>query len=826
MSVWGFLSSATGWRVMFDFFMMAAAGGLYIVPLYALIQHEGAPAHLARLIAASNVVAALFMVGSALVTVALLWLGLSIPALYLLVAILNFGVALYICQLLPDALLRSLLRMALATLFRIEVRGLEHYGQAGKRVLIIANHTSFLDAVLIAAFLPERLHFAVNTFIARKWWMKLALRLVDAFPVDPTNPLATKALIDLLKRDNKCMVFPEGRLTVTGSLMKIYEGPGMIADKSGATLLPIRIDGAQYSIFSRLKGKVRLRWFPKITLTILPPHEFGLDPEIKGRARRQAASAQLYDVMSDMMFESANSDQTLFSALLTAKAIHGRGQIIAEDPERKPLSYGAFLLRCFTLARIFKRRFPDEPVISLMLPNACVTSISFFALQALGKAPAMLNFTAGGAQMAAAANMAGVKSVITSRRFIKTAKLESSIATLEQAGLRIAYLEDIGATVSFSDKFFGLAASFAPGLVYRWLARGAKPDEVAVILYTSGSEGTPKGVVLSHKNIISNCNQLAARIDFGPQDIVMNVLPMFHSFGLTGGTLLPILSGIRAFYYPSPLHYRIVPELIYDTNATALFGTDTFLAAYARFANPYDLNSLRYIFAGAEKLKDETRRIYADKYGVRILEGYGATETSPVLSINTPMHNKLGTVGRLLPGMRHRLEPVPGIEEGGQLQVQGPNVMLGYLKADAPGLLQPPADGWYDTGDIVTVDAQGFITIKGRTKRFAKIGGEMVSLTSVEQAVEKLWPEHKHAAVSLPDARKGEQIILLTDKPDAERDALVRHFRDQNIADIALPRRLIFVPELPLLGTGKMDYQRAKTLAGELMALNNMPAGS
>jgi acyl-[acyl-carrier-protein]-phospholipid O-acyltransferase/long-chain-fatty-acid--[acyl-carrier-protein] ligase len=322
-------------------------------------------------------------------------------------------------------------------------------------------------------------------------------------------------------------------------------------------------------------------------------------------------------------------------------------------------------------------------------------------------------------------------------------------------------------------------------------------------------------VALSHANILANCSQIASRVDFGPRDKVLNILPMFHSFGLTGGTLLPILNGIKTFYYPSPLHYRIVPELIYDTNSTIMFGTDTFLSAYARFANPYDMNSIRYIFAGAEKLKDETRRVYADRFGVRVLEGYGATETSPVISINTPMHNRTGSVGRLLPGLQHRVEAVPGIEEGGQLFVKGPNVMLGYFKADKPGAIQPPEEGWYDTGDIVAVDADGFVNIKGRTKRFAKIGGEMVSLTAVEASIARLWPEHKHAVVNIPDAKKGEQIVLLTENKAASRDELVRHLRGEKMSELAVPRRVMVVDAVPVLGTGKPDYQRAKMMAAE-----------
>jgi acyl-[acyl-carrier-protein]-phospholipid O-acyltransferase/long-chain-fatty-acid--[acyl-carrier-protein] ligase len=818
-NLWQFAAMPRAWRILADLMVMAISGGVYIVPLYATMQHRSAPEHRARVIAANNVVNSLFMVASALITLAMLSLSFSIPDVFLTVALANFLVAIYICKLLPDALVRSILRMVLTFLFRVEIKGLQHYSEAGERVLIIANHTSFLDAALIAAFLPEKLHFAVNSFIAKKWWMKLALMLVDAFPVDPTNPLATKSLIDLIKKDKKCMIFPEGRLTVTGALMKIYEGPGMIADKSGANLLPIRIDGAQYSRFSRLKGKVRRRWFPKITLTVLPPHRFDIPDEIKGRARRQLASAQLYDVMSEMMFDSTDTDRTLFAALAAACEIHGGGHIIAEDVERKPLSYRQFLLRAFTLGRVLNRIVPDQPAVGIMLPNLSATAIVFFAMQAFGKVPAMINFSTGGAAMISACKVAQLGTIITARRFVKTAKLDGAIADLQAAGIKILYLEDIANKVGVADKIFGLLASRFTRLAYRFTGKNAVPNSPAVILYTSGSEGTPKGVVLSHKNILANCSQLASRVDFGPQDKVLNILPMFHSFGLTGGTLLPILSGIKTFYYPSPLHYRIIPELIYDTNSTIMFGTDTFLAAYARFAHPYDMNSVRYIFAGAEKLRDETRRIYADKYGVRIFEGYGATEMSPVISINAPMQNRPGSVGRFLPGLRYRLAPVPGIEEGGLLALQGPNVMLGYLRAELPGVIQPPDDGWYDTGDIVTVDAQGYVTIKGRQKRFAKIGGEMVSLSAVEASIAALWPAHKHAVLSLPDARKGEQIILLTEHEGAAREALVAYFRAEKIAELALPKKIIFAASVPVLGTGKVDYQRAKTIAADHAAL-------
>ena len=280
-----------------------------------------------------------------------------------------------------------------------------------------------------------------------------------------------------------------------------------------------------------------------------------------------------------------------------------------------------------------------------------------------------------------------------------------------------------------------------------------------------------------------------------------------------------MLTGMKCYLYPSPLHYRQIPELVYGVNAKVLFGTDTFLAGYAKMANPYDFRSLRYIVAGAERVKDETRRVYMEKFGLRILEGYGVTETAPVLAVNTPMFNKTGTVGRLMPGVEHRLEPVPGIDEGGRLIVRGPNVMLGYYRADNPGVLEATPGGWHDTGDIVTVDAERFVTIKGRAKRFAKIAGEMVSLAAVEQICADLWPEQAPAVVSVPDAKKGERLVMVTTKTDATRAEVQNWMKGHGATELMAPSELLVVDALPLLGSGKTDYVELDRLVRRKLGL-------
>lgn len=710
--------------------------------------------------------------------------------------------------------MQKILRYLLKVLYRIEVSGLENLDKSGARALIVANHQSFLDAALLALFLPGRPMFAVNTFIAKEWWIKPFLKLANVFPLDPTNPMATKALIAELKKGGKAVIFPEGRITVTGSLMKVYEGPGMIADKSGAAIIPVRIEGAQYTPMSRLKGKVRLRWFPKLTIKILTPRTLDVDQELQGRSRRAMMGDKLYDIMTKMIFESSDSQKTLFQSLIDARAIHGGSHKIVVDVERSPLNYNQIIRKSLILGSYFLNKTRTGEYVGILLPNMASTIVTFFSLQAIGRVPAMLNFSTGLKNILLSCDNAVIKTVITSRRFIEKARLSFMIDALAEKGIDVLYLEDIVQAIPFKRKLRGVVASFFAQTFYDALNKRT-PDDAAVVLFTSGSEGAPKGVVLSHLNIQSNRYQMSSCIDFGPQDKIFNALPVFHSFGLTAGALLPILSGVQTFFYPSPLHYRIVPELIYDTNSTIMFGTDTFLSGYARFAHPYDFYSLRYVFSGAEKLKDETRRIYSEKYGVRIFEGYGATETAPVLAMNTPMHYKPGTVGRLMPGIETKLEQVPGIDDGFRLFVRGPNIMKGYLLTENPGKIVPPIDGWYDTGDIVAVDEKGYITIKGRAKRFAKIAGEMVSLSVSEALVNEVYPGCQHAVVAISDPKKGEALVLVTSAVDIQGDLLVKHAKELGLSELSIPRKIKHVESVPVLGTGKTDYIAVQKIAND-----------
>ncbi|MBT4922144.1 MAG: AMP-binding protein [Rickettsiales bacterium] len=709
-------------------------------------------------------------------------------------------------------MLKTLLKWLLTKLYNIEVRGLENYNKAGQRVVIIANHLSLLDAVLIAVFIQDKPVFAVNSLIAKKWWMKPFLLLVDAYPVDPTNPMTIKSLISEVKKDKKCVIFPEGRITVTGSLMKIYEGPGMIAEKSGATILPIRIDGAQYSPFSYLKNIVRIRWFPKITLTILPPLKLNLDESLSGREKRLANAEKVYDIMTEMMFSSSEYKKTLFQSILEAKQTHGGKHQIILDIGYKPVNYNKLIRSSFALGDQISQDTKSGEYIGFMLPNMASSIMVFSAMQAYGRIPAMLNFASGSKNVISACKTAKVKTVYTSKQFIESAKLETVIDAMQDNNITAIYLEDLVEKIRIVSK---IKALFKSKLATSYLRKinKSKPNDPAVVLFTSGSEGTPKAVVLSHTNLQANRFQLSSRVDFSSKDMVLNALPIFHSFGLTAGTLLPLLSGIKTFFYPSPLHYRVIPELSYSLGATIMFGTNSFLAGYAKSANAYDFYSLRYVFAGAEKLDKDVRQMWIDKFGVRIFEGYGATETSPAISTNTPMHNKAGTVGRFMPGIEYKLETIPAIKNGKKLLVKGENIMKGYFLIDKPGILVAPKDGWYDTGDIVDIDEQGYISIKGRAKRFAKIAGEMISLTSVEEYLNDLWSNDSHAVVAIPDKQKGEKLILVTTNQSAKIPEISKYVKSKGIMDLTIPKVIVNVAAIPLLGTGKVDYVKVNNLA-------------
>ncbi len=709
---------------------------------------------------------------------------------------------------------RFLVQTLLKFLFRLELKGTM---QPASKLLIISNHQSFLDGLLLGAFLPVQPTWLIHKQIVEQWHFRLFLRFLPHLAIDSKSPMSIKAIVNLIESGTPVVIFPEGRITMTGSLMKIYEGPAFVAAKTGAQIAPVWIDGSVHSKFSRMKrsgaGDLPLRWFPKIRITMFPPVTIAMSEKRRPRDRRRVACEQMRRIMQECSFRSKRHT-TIPEGFLDVIRIHGRGRAVMEDIREKEETYGDLLRSTLALGRIISKLTVENERVGVLMPNVNATVALVMGMLFQRRVPAMLNYTSGTEGMQHACRIATIKVVIVSRAFAEKAKLGHMIEKLRD--VKVVYLEDLRPSFTLGDKLWLMlwALRFP-----RAVMKPSQPDDCAAVLFTSGSEGKPKGVALSHRSILSNHAQMLSVIDVTARDKFLCALPLFHSFGLCVGALMPLLTGCRIFLYPSPLHYRVIPEILYDRDCTVTFATSTFLGNYAKFAHPMDFRSLRYVVSGAEKLHDDVRQIYYEKFGLRILEGYGATECSPVISANTPAANHPGSVGEIFPGMEYKVAPIPGIVEGGELHVRGPNVMLGYFQDKAPGVIEPPQSefgpGWYDTGDVVEVDENRAIRIRGRLKRFAKVAGEMVSLESVERIAIAASPKHHHAASTWKDLSRGELIALFTDDPELKREHLQAAAREIGLPEIAIPRRVIHVAALPLLGNGKRDYVALGMMAEE-----------
>ena len=709
--------------------------------------------------------------------------------------------------------MKTVLRLLLRVLFRYRAYDVDALKTPGP-VLLIPNHSSWIDWLFIWVCLDDDWKMVTSSLTAQTSWLHRKLMINHyTLPIDPGSPYAVKHMAEFLKGGGRLVLFAEGRLSRTGTLMKLFDGTGFLIFKTKAKVITACLRGAQRLPYSPNPGWKKC--FPKVTAhfsTALTAPELG---DISAGRARTHLTNWLRDQMVRQQFEVEMKFGAQNVLAAVAQSAYERpSDVILEDATLQTLTYRKLMVGADVLAQALRGPVSGGERVGVLLPNVNATPVVILALWTLGKVPAMLNFSSGTPTMLACAELAGLKYLVTSRVFMERTRLNED--DFFKTGIHLIYLEDVRAGISDSRKFLTLLAHVfnrQPAIGNRQPAASA-----AVIVFTSGSEGVPKGVELTHGNILANIRQMLAVTDLTDGDRLFNCLPLFHSFGLTVGTFLPLVRGLYVFLYPSPLHYRVVPSVLYDRDCTVFISTNTFLNGYARKAHPYDFRSLRYLFAAAEKLQEATALLWSQKFGVRILEGYGATECGPCVSVNTPLEPRNGSVGRLLPGMEYKLEPVEGVADGGRLFVRGPNVMKGYLNADANAKFLA-LDGWYDTGDIVNVDADGYLHIRGRMKRFAKVSGEMVSLSAVEDALAGAFPRYglhcQIAIITRPDEGKGEALIAVTNEPKLTLDEIRDAIKAKGLTNLSVPHEIKVVKEIPKLGTGKVDHRGLEALMKE-----------
>ncbi|RYE05687.1 MAG: acyl-[ACP]--phospholipid O-acyltransferase [Rickettsiaceae bacterium] len=817
-----FLSKKNNWRILIDLFCFSTIAGIYVVPLYAIMQYFSPSAHRSIVIAANNLMNSIFIAVSTFMLLILFHFDCSIPLVILLISLLNLVVAIYIYKLVPEneivpfGVLNSICKFVFNLLYRVEVRGIENFHKAGDRSVIVANHISYIDPGLLAVYLPSNLIFAIDATIAQSFWVKPILKIVRTLPIDSNNPMAIKSLINIVKENKKIVIFPEGRITVTGSLMKVYEGPGMIADRADATILPVRIDGAQYTHFSKLKNKLRIKLFPKIYITILPPVKITPSINIDSKLRRKYFGQALYDIMTNMMFESSNYKISLFESLIDAAQVHGYAKIIIQDANENRLTYRELIYKSFLLSTLKSQELVDEQYVGCMLPNIVQSIEVIYSILAMAKTAVMINFTEHPDVIISDCKLAGIKTIYTSKKLIELNNLHQLINEISNTKIKISYIEDQYNSSMIWPKFMAFINSYCSQ--YK-LKNKVNSKESAIIFFNQKEGLKRKAIVYSHQNIQASRYQISAKFAFGSHDIAFNTLPLFHGLGLMS-LMLTSLNGIKTYLYHSPSHYRAIPEIIYYISATIIFGTNSLLHNYAKYAHPYDFHSLRYVFS-AGKLRKETRDKWLNKYSIKILEGYGSTELAPIIAVNTPMQERPGTVGRLLPKIEYCIKPITGIalaKDGGKLYIKGPNIACGHIVSGKPGIVELVSDlalgeGWYDTGDIVASDEEGYITVQGKEQHLVAVDGQLIFAHSIENTAYDLDHTCINIAIILKNNQNVIKLLLFTDGKIINQQSWQNFVAEQNLPSFYLDITVVNVQNVPILAMGKIDYKKIKHLA-------------
>ncbi|MCA9409202.1 MAG: MFS transporter [Candidatus Omnitrophica bacterium] len=811
-------------------FLLGLSCGFYIVPLNTLIQ-QGSPRDRRGQVLATNTFLSFtaILTGSLFLYVLRDIFHLNAAQIFIFIGCLTIGGTIYITSLLPYAFVRFLIWMFTHSIYKIRTRGLENVPEKGG-ALLVCNHISYIDALMLVVTVQRPIRFMVYKNIYEMKTFNPILRLAKAIPISgKDNP---KELIRSINRAKQALrdgelvcIFPEGQLTRTGNMLKFNRGMERIMQGVSVPIVPVNLDRVWGSIFSYERGRYFMKW-PK---TIPYPITVSYGPPMPSDSSAFAVRNQIMELSADSFCHRLDEKLTLPEAFWQEARKHPFRFCMA-DSNGKSLNYLQTLITAVTLSKSLKKRMGGEEKIGVLLPPTIVGVLTNITLAILNKVPVNLNYTASKEALVSTIHQCGMKNIISSRIFLEKTK----IALTEN----VIYIEDLIKNVSALDKIKGLIQSILFPSRFSYLFIFGKRsqrsmDQLATVMFTSGSTGDPKGVKLTHANIISNLEGLYQVFHVNKKDCVMGVLPLFHSFGFTATMWFPLISGIGVVYHANPLDAKMISKLVQRYRATILMATPTFLNAYIRRCEKEQFQSLRLVVVGAEKMKEQTAQAFKDKFGLEPMEGYGCTELSPIVSLNLPDYRengvkqkayKPGKIGLPLPGIAVRIvhqetmQPA-GANENGLLYIKGPNVMQGYLNKEAL-TNEVLIDGWYKTGDIANLDEDGFLMITDRLSRFSKIAGEMVPHVKIEETIQEILnaSEQVCAVTSVPDEKKGEQLAVLCLK-DIDTVGLVDELRRYGLPNLWIPdaQNFIKIDAIPLLGSGKMDLGKIKQIAKQCL---------
>lgn len=797
-------------------------GGLFIIPLKALLQQRSGRQERGRLIATANFLSTLGILLASFILWVLRDLFLfRADDIIWIAGLLTLAATVYILALLPDFLIRFVFWMLTHTIYNIRIVGQEHIPFRGP-ALLVANHMSHMDGLLIGACVQRFIRFLVYRPYYDLRSLNWLFRLMKAVPV-PEDPEAgaeeaVHQARKALQEGHVVCIFAEGAISRTGNLQPFKKNFEKIARGLRAPIIPVYLDQLWGSIFSFKEGRFFWKWPERLPYPVTVSFGRPLPAAATTRQVRQA----VMELGSEAAEHRRGPGDLLHLRFIRTARRHWSSLALADSTGMK-LSYGRALIGSLTLARWIRKRFAGEDILGVLLPSTVMGALVNIAVLMAGKVPVNLNFTAGREAMDASLARCGIRTLLTSRKFLVKAQLEPQpgMAFLEKAPREITRLQKAAAAIT---------AFLLPVRLLQALWGGGKtdPDDLATVIFSSGSTGVPKGVMLSHHNILSNIEGLAQIFWITPRDRVMGVLPFFHAFGFTGTLWFPLVTGLAAVYHHDPTDARTVGEMTSKYRASILIGTPTFYGLYLRKCGTEDFLSLRYAIAGAEKLREPLARAFRRKFGLDLLEGYGCTEMGPVVSVNIPdvrhgehrqVGQKTGSVGHPIPGVSVSVvdpetgRPLTG-DKAGLLLVKGPNRMVGYL-GQPEQTREVFRNGWYVTGDIAFVDEEGFIHITDRLARFSKIGGEMVPHLRVEEAVGEVLGHHDCVVTAVPDERRGERLVVLYVSTDVAPEALWEELSRSDLPRLWIPKRddIFPVDAIPTLASGKVDLKKVRETA-------------